>query len=118
MKVNLIVLLIYAAFAVPAVPLIWGWREIARHPPGAVTIFASAIITATYLWVVAVVVGAPVIAPHYTPARENAIELNVAAILIAIILVIIRRRTRSQLVLAGIGTIALWCYLAFVGSVL
>jgi hypothetical protein len=116
-NLNLIVFLIYMAFALPAVPLIWSWREIATHHPGALITLVSAVITTSYLWVVAVVAGAPVIAPHYTPARDKTIELNVAALLIGIILVVVRRRVRTQLLLAGCGTIVLWCYLALVGSV-
>lgn len=94
-----------------------GWREVGKHRPGTTITLANAIITASYLWVVAVVAGAPVIAPHYSLARDKTIELNVAALLIAIILVIIRRRGRSLFLLAGCGTIVLWCYLALVGSV-
>jgi hypothetical protein len=113
---TLIVALIYVAFALPAVPLIRGWRAIAKHRPGAITTIANGIITASYICVVAVVVGAAVIAPHYTAARNHTIELNVAAILIAIILVV-RSRSRRQPLLAGCGTIGLWLYLGVVGSV-
>jgi hypothetical protein len=113
---TLIVALIYVAFVLPAVPLVLGWRAIATHRPGAITAIANGILTASYIWAFAVVVGAPVIAPHYTTARDNTIELNAAAILIAIILVIVGRRTRWQLLLAGSGTIVLWLYLGVVGS--
>jgi hypothetical protein len=113
----LIVVLIYVAFALPAVPLVRGWRAIAKDRPGAATTIANGIITTSYVWVVAVVLGAPVIAPHYAPARDHTIEANAVAILIAMILVVVGKGMRRHLLPAGCGTIALWLYLGVVGTV-
>ncbi len=116
-NVGLINALIYLAFALPTVPLVLGWRAVILNRPGRITTSALGILTASYLWVVAIIVGVPVIAPHYTAARANLINLNLVAILIASILVLVGRRTRWQLLLAGCGTFVLWWYLAVIGTV-
>jgi branched-subunit amino acid transport protein len=109
--------LIFAAFALPVIPLALAWRAFIQQRPGRLTTMALGILSASYVWVLAVLAGAPVIAPHYTAARSTIIDLNADAVLVAVVLVVIGRRLLWKLLLAGFGVLVLWAYIGFVDSV-
>ena len=106
------------AVALPIVPLVLSWRTFVRQGPRRVPGIALGSLTASYLWVVLVLAGAAVIAPHYTTARSYTINWNVLAVLMVIVvLAIIEKPLRWYHLLAGCGTLVLWLYLGLVGSV-
>jgi hypothetical protein len=109
---------IYVAFAVPLVPLVLGWRGlVSQHARWQVGI-ALTILSLSYLWVLGVLAGASVIAPHYTSARTQVIEFNAgAALATMVVLGIVGRPMHWYHVVAGIGVFVLWAYLGVVGSV-
>lgn len=78
---------------------------------------ALGILSASYIWILAVLAGAPVIPPHYSAARSTIIDLNASAASVAIVLVVMRRRFRWKLLSAGFGVLVLWAYLGFVESI-
>ena len=108
---------VFIAFGLPAVPLLLTWRAFIQDPPQPLTTTAIVVLSASYLWVLALLAGVPFLAPaHYTAARSNVIDGNSLAVLVAIVLVVIGRRFRRQLLLAGFGVLFLWTYLGLVGS--
>ena len=117
-NVALINALVFVAFAIPMVPLVLGWRGFAKQGPRWLAGIALGIVTTSYLWVLGVLAGAPVIAPHYTTARAYTIDLNAGAALVAMVLLaIVEKPMRWYHVVAGCGVAVLWMYLAVVGSV-
>ena len=109
---------IYVAFAVPLVPLVLGWRSFVVQGPRWLAGIGLGILTVSYVWVLGVLAGASVIAPHYTNARAYTIDLNAAAALAAIVLLAtVERPMRWYHLVAGGGVAVLWVYLAVVGAV-
>lgn len=113
-----VVAAIYIVFAVPLLPLVLGWRKFVGDGPRWPAGIGLAILTVSYLWVLGVLAGASVIAPHYTTARAYTIDLNAVGALAAIVLLaIVERPMRWYHLVAGCGVFVLWVYLGVVGSV-
>jgi hypothetical protein len=110
--------IILLAFALPAPPLVLAWRAFLKQNHGRRATIALGILSLSYVWVVGVIAGLPVIAPHYTEARENIIDANAAGVLVAVLLVVVSKQLRPQLLVAGPLIFVLWIYLAVIGSVL
>jgi hypothetical protein len=108
---------ILVAFALPAFPLVLAWRAFIQQRPGRLTTMGLGILSASYIWVLAVLAGAPVIAPHDTAARSTLIDLNADVVLVAVVLVVIGRRLRWKLLSAGFGVLVLWGYIAFLEAI-
>ena len=116
-NIALINAIIYLAFALPALPLILGWRVFLKHNPGVLATIALGILSLSYLWIVAVLVGLPVIAPHYTQARANVINANAAAVVLGTILGGVAPEVRWSSLTGGPVVFMLWSYVAVIGSV-
>jgi hypothetical protein len=109
---------IFVAFGLPALPLLLTWRAFIQGRPGRLTTMAIVILSVSYLWVLAVLAGAPLVAPpHYTAARSTIIDVNNVATLVAIVLVVIGRAFRRKLFLAGFGVLILWGYIGFLEAI-
>ena len=112
-----IVIAIWGAFALPSLPLGLAWRDFVRQRPGSATTLALTILTVSYVWILAVVAAARIVAPDHSDLRFITIDLNCIAILLAIILAVIGRRMRRKLLPAGCALLTLWLYVDFVSSV-
>ena len=108
---------LWVAFALTAIALGLAWRDFVRQRPGRVTTIALGILTVSYVWILALLAAAPIVAPDYSDLRSHTIDLNSIAALVAIILVFIGRRMRKQLLPAGFGLLILWLYIGLVSSV-
>ena len=117
-NLNWIRIAIFVAFGLPALPLLLTWRAFLQDRPGRLTTIAIVVVSVSYLWVLAVLAGAPLVAPpHYTAARSTVIDVNAVAILVAIVLVVIGRPFRWKLFLAGFGVLILWGYIGFLEAI-
>jgi hypothetical protein len=116
-NVRWIIGAIYTAFALPIIPLVLGWRALLKTRAPLPARIAHGLFTLSYVWVVAVIAGMPVIARHYTTARTIAVEFNIVALLIVSILVVIKHPAAWQVYVTGFSVCLLWWYLDVIGVV-
>jgi hypothetical protein len=106
----------YAALALPVVLIVIGWRAVLKQRPGRAAGIVLGLVTASYLWILAVAAFAPVVAPDYSDRRFITIYVNMAVMLGCVIVALLRRQMRRQLLLASCVLLLLWVFAAGVSS--
>ena len=109
--------LILVAFGIPIVPIVLGWRSLLRARADRATVILLTLVTASYLWILAVAAAAPVVAPHYSDLRFGTIYLNAGVMFLSAVMALVRRPLRWQLLSASGALVFLWSYVAVVSSV-
>ena len=112
-----VIALIYVAYALPVIPIALAWRGVIMRLPVRWTFVALLIVTLSYLWFLAILAFGSTIAPDYSDLRFRTINGNAIAMLLAIILVVIGRQLRWQIITSSCLLLLLWSYLAAVSSV-
>jgi hypothetical protein len=102
------------ALALPLAGVTLAWRQFAKEKPGSLTLVSLVLITLSCLWLIAVLLFGPVIAPDYSQLRDETIDVNVAGVLVAILIAILRQRMRVSLLGPAVLLFLAWLYVAMV----
>ena len=113
----LVVGLSYVAYGLPIIPLFLAWWFRVKHLVGRPTAVALFMATLSYVWLLAILTFGSVIAPDYSAIRFRTIDGNAVAMFAVIILAIVGRQMRWQLISAGCILLFLWSLVAALSSV-
>ena len=117
---NLLIGLIYAFFALPAIPLGWAWVTVirTRRTRASVLPWSSILIlTVSYVWCLLLITPyGSTLAPDYGPRRAPTIDGNIGAALLGTGVAAFSRGMRLRLIPAGVLLFLLWGYLGLVSA--
>src|SRR5947207_14118921 len=112
----LVVAALAVGVALAVLSVVLGWRSVGRSTSSRTTLIPRVLLTlasASYLWFLALLAFAPVIAPDYSNLRFRTIYLNIAFMLVTGVVSGVRGgQARTPLVWATGLLVVLWSYLA------
>ena len=107
---------VFVTLAGAGILVLLAWRSSMKDPPGGMPQLGLALLSISYLWLLAVFFLPTRVAPDYSDLRYATININAGLVLLSIILGVARIRAGWRVVVVAVPMLFLWSYVAAVSA--